>query len=206
MFTNGPGDQGSIPGQVIPKTQKIVLDATLLSTIRWGSWVKWSNLRNGVVPSPTPPCSSYWKGSLRVTLDYGHQLYFYMYVFTQLPFHKQNVTQGQFLSGVKLIWIQFSFSLTVSLTKAKEPSLPFYLAIAGVRADVWRYPLGPHVTSTSLNHFTSWPGDQLVVPIGASHISSWLQEIQSREWEKKNKRTNKQYKLGLTQSARRGVM
>ena len=28
----GPGDQGSIPGRVIPKTQKMVLDAALLST------------------------------------------------------------------------------------------------------------------------------------------------------------------------------
>ena len=38
-------------------------------------------------------------------------------------------------------------------------------------------------------HFLA--GDQLVVPIGVSHISSWLQEIQSREWEErtKNKRT-----------------
>ena len=26
--------------------------------------------------SPTPLCSSYWKGSLQVTLDYGRQLYF----------------------------------------------------------------------------------------------------------------------------------
>ncbi len=32
MFANGPGDQGSIPGRVIPKTPKMVLDATLLST------------------------------------------------------------------------------------------------------------------------------------------------------------------------------
>ena len=31
-FANGQKDQGSIPGQVIPKTQKIVLDATLLNT------------------------------------------------------------------------------------------------------------------------------------------------------------------------------
>ena len=31
-FTNGPGDQGSIPGRVIPKTQKMVLDAALLNT------------------------------------------------------------------------------------------------------------------------------------------------------------------------------
>ena len=30
--TNGPGDRSSIPGRVIPKTQKMVLDAALLST------------------------------------------------------------------------------------------------------------------------------------------------------------------------------
>ena len=28
VFTNGPGYIGSIPGRVIPKTQKMVLDAT----------------------------------------------------------------------------------------------------------------------------------------------------------------------------------
>ena len=34
--------------------------------------------REGVAPSPTSWCSSYRKGSLRVTLDYGRQLtYFY---------------------------------------------------------------------------------------------------------------------------------
>ena len=32
VFANGPGDWGSIPGRVIPKTQKMVLDAALLST------------------------------------------------------------------------------------------------------------------------------------------------------------------------------
>ena len=32
VFANGPGDQGSLPGRVIPKTQKVVLDAALLST------------------------------------------------------------------------------------------------------------------------------------------------------------------------------
>ena len=31
-FANGPGDLGSIPGRIIPKTQKMVLDATLLNT------------------------------------------------------------------------------------------------------------------------------------------------------------------------------
>ena len=32
VFANGPGDRGSIPGRVIPTTQKMVLDAPLLST------------------------------------------------------------------------------------------------------------------------------------------------------------------------------
>ena len=32
MFANDPGDRGSIPDRVIPKTQKMVLDAALLST------------------------------------------------------------------------------------------------------------------------------------------------------------------------------
>ena len=31
VFTNGPGDRGSIPGQVIPKTQKMVSNTALLS-------------------------------------------------------------------------------------------------------------------------------------------------------------------------------
>ena len=32
MFANGPGDFGSVPGRVIPKTLKMVLDTTLLNT------------------------------------------------------------------------------------------------------------------------------------------------------------------------------
>ena len=32
VFANGPEDLCSIPGRVIPKTQKMVLDATLLNT------------------------------------------------------------------------------------------------------------------------------------------------------------------------------
>ena len=32
VFSNYPGDRISIPGRVIPKTQKIILDAALLNT------------------------------------------------------------------------------------------------------------------------------------------------------------------------------
>ena len=77
VFANGPGDLGSIPGQVIPKTQKMVLDASLLNTQHYKVRIKGKvdPSREGVAPSPTSWCSSYRKGSLRVTLDYGRQFY-----------------------------------------------------------------------------------------------------------------------------------
>ena len=40
MFVNGLGKQGSISGWVIPKTQKMVLDASLLNTQHYRVWVK----------------------------------------------------------------------------------------------------------------------------------------------------------------------
>ena len=81
VFTNGPGNPGSIPGQVIPKTLKMVLmpPYLTLSLIRYRSRVKSRNPGKGVAPFPTPWCSSYQKGSLWVTFDYGRQLYFYFY-------------------------------------------------------------------------------------------------------------------------------
>ena len=42
-----------------------------------------------------------------------------------------DMTQGQFLSGVWQVWTQFF--LLLDLTKAEEPSLPYYLPIAGGR-------------------------------------------------------------------------
>ena len=47
-----------------------------LSIIRYGSRIKWSDPRKRVTSPPTVWCSSYRKGSLRVILDYGRQLYF----------------------------------------------------------------------------------------------------------------------------------
>ena len=45
FFTRDPGDQSSIPGQVILKTQKMVLDATMLNTQHYKRRIKgkWSN-------------------------------------------------------------------------------------------------------------------------------------------------------------------
>ena len=82
VFASGPGDLGSIPGRVIPKTQKMVLDASLHNTQYYKVRIKGKveQSREGVASSPTPWCSSYRKGSLQVTLDYGRQLYF-IYIF-----------------------------------------------------------------------------------------------------------------------------
>ena len=64
VFTNGLGDQGSIPGQAIPKTQ---INGTwcLLNTQHYNVWIKskWSNPEKGVVPYPIFQCRSYWKGA-----------------------------------------------------------------------------------------------------------------------------------------------
>ena len=40
VFTNGPGDQSSIASQVIQKTQKMVLDASLLNTQHYKVGIK----------------------------------------------------------------------------------------------------------------------------------------------------------------------
>ena len=80
-FANGPGDWNLITGQVISKNQKwyLIPPCLTLSIIRYISRVKWSNPGKGVAPASPPWCSSYWKGSLRVALDYSCQLYFYRY-------------------------------------------------------------------------------------------------------------------------------
>ena len=40
IFANGPGDLGSIPGRVIPKTLKMVLDTSLLKTKQYKVGIK----------------------------------------------------------------------------------------------------------------------------------------------------------------------
>ena len=54
VFANDPGDQGSIPVRVIPKTQKMVLDAALLSTqqykVRIQGKVEQSRERSSALP------------------------------------------------------------------------------------------------------------------------------------------------------------
>ena len=54
LFANGPGDLGSIPGHVIPKTLKMVLDTSLLNTqhykVRIKGKVEQSRERSSALP------------------------------------------------------------------------------------------------------------------------------------------------------------
>ena len=54
VFANGLGGLGSIPGRDIPKTQKVILDATLLNTqhykVRIKGKVEQSRERSSTLP------------------------------------------------------------------------------------------------------------------------------------------------------------
>ena len=54
IFANGPGDLGSILGRVIPKTQKMVFDASLINTqyykVRIKGKVEQSRERSSALP------------------------------------------------------------------------------------------------------------------------------------------------------------
>ena len=86
VFANGLRDWGSIPVWVIPNTQKMVLDASLLNTQNCKIQImgKWWNPGKRVAPSSTPQCSSYFKGRLWVALDYVWTYYllnYYIYIY-----------------------------------------------------------------------------------------------------------------------------
>ena len=93
-------------------------------------------------------------------------IYIYIYMYGKLcglltysifrcsptPLPRPECDTRSFLSGVQLFWIQFSFSLTVYLTRAKEPTLLCYLPIAVRRTDkLMSFP--PTASSSILTQF-----------------------------------------------------
>ena len=58
VFANGPVDLGLIPGRVIPKTLKIVLDYSLLNTQQYKVCIegKVEQSRERSITLPTPCC------------------------------------------------------------------------------------------------------------------------------------------------------
>ena len=94
MVRKWPGRAGFYPKSSHTKDSKngTWYLLALLSNKRYGSRVKWSNPGKGVRPPSTVWCSSYRKGSLLVTLDYGRQLYFiylYILIYTKMPLYEK---------------------------------------------------------------------------------------------------------------------
>ena len=136
VFHNGPeffnciyvrqwsGEPGFSPRSIHTKDFKIVLDASLLNTQHYKLRIKgkWSNPGESVAPFPTPKCSSNLKKSLWVALDFDRltfflitkYIYIHAYVSVFMCVYLPNtsafvgMTQGQFLSGIKQVWIQSS--------------------------------------------------------------------------------------------------
>ena len=49
VFANDPGQRGLIPGRVIPKTLKMVLDVSLRNTQHYEVWIKGKSRENSIV-------------------------------------------------------------------------------------------------------------------------------------------------------------
>ena len=75
-ITRETGVQSQVVSYQGLKKWKLTPPCKTLSTIRYGFKGKWSNPENGVAQSTTSLCSSYWRGRLWVTLDYGRLTYF----------------------------------------------------------------------------------------------------------------------------------
>ena len=75
VFASSPGDRGSIPGRVIPKTQKMILDAAFLNTQHYKVRIKgkvaqsreWSSaipyIEKGAFRSPSTKVTNFIRNS-----------------------------------------------------------------------------------------------------------------------------------------------
>ena len=69
VFINGPADQGTVPGRVIPKNQKMVLDTALLNTQYYKVRIKVKVEQSMECSSALPNTSIFVSASHRRGLD-----------------------------------------------------------------------------------------------------------------------------------------
>ena len=104
MFTNGPGDLGSIPGRVIPKTQKMLLDASLLNTQHYKVRIKGKveQIREGVAPSPNFGVVAIEKGAFGLP---STMVANFTYFFTEMIIDREMcITQQNEISSLNFIY------------------------------------------------------------------------------------------------------
>ena len=92
----------------------LISSCITLSIIRYVWRVKWSNPGKGVVLFPK--CSGYWKGSLQVALDYGCQLYFYIYA---LPWRLSTLAK-EFTAAARIMQSSSNESSTLASGKVSN--------------------------------------------------------------------------------------
>ena len=80
------GVQSQVKSNQRLKKWYLIPPGLTLGIIRYISRVKWINPGKEVAPYPTSQCSSYWKGSLQVALNFDRQPHFYFIQFNWLVF------------------------------------------------------------------------------------------------------------------------
>ena len=86
VFANGPGDLGSIPGRVIPRTLKMVLDTSLLNTQQYKVRIGVVAIEKGIFGSPrlrSLPLLTYFLYTHTHTHTHTH-IYIYIYIILKL--------------------------------------------------------------------------------------------------------------------------
>ena len=130
------GVQSQVESYQRPKKWYLILPCLTLSIIRYVSRVKWSNPAKGVVPPPTPRCSSYWKGSFRVALDYGHQLYLLLLFYSFETFSHQCK--------------QIVFQWILSDGKSPQDSRTLCILASLNNAVIWMVSASPFISKSSI--------------------------------------------------------
>ena len=108
VFANGLGDLGSIPGLVIPKTLKMVLDASLLNTQQYKVCIKGKVEQSRERSSALPYTSVYYllkrEPSSRPRLRSQALLYIYIYIYIAFVLYVFSVLHS-IISHVSYVWI-----------------------------------------------------------------------------------------------------
>ena len=114
-----------------------------LSNIRYVSRVKWSNPGKGVAPSSTPQCSSYWKGSLLVALNYSRQFYFFYLLLDK--YNYKNPFYYHYYSELKVLQylVKVRHNLTASDTFAETVKVTQHTRLCDAKL-IWYFPSTTH--------------------------------------------------------------